>query len=271
MKTKVLSIGAGILVTALQLAAQPVYFLMEGIQGSPGPDGVPDSFLLPLTDPEQIAHAREIVEHGLEAERVLSQLVVQGGADGINRDYRDPTLRPWSWHVVECRGFADVIIDIPGWFMWPEQLEIAISMRDPAEQLQWHSTNSTVHIPVRELGPEPLMVSAVASADHLDLHWSAPGTNYVYTVETAEGAGATNWTSWPGTDWPKRTHQWSIPGPADEKRIFRVRAEREANSTQPTVANTVATSSPGRCHSKPSGQNEKAPPSDRAVRRKPTR
>jgi len=34
----------------------------------------------------------------------------------INRDYKDPYLTPWSWHVSDFEGFADLAIEVcDGW------------------------------------------------------------------------------------------------------------------------------------------------------------
>ena len=84
-----------------------------------------DSYVLPLTDPADIAEARRYVAAatrpdpspgppGIRGPIVLAKIA--RGADGINGDYVEPDSRPWSWHVTEFEGFTDFTIElIDGW------------------------------------------------------------------------------------------------------------------------------------------------------------
>ncbi|MFQ5515205.1 MAG: hypothetical protein ACE5FG_12340 [Myxococcota bacterium] len=76
-----------------------------------------DSYVLPLSDPNDIARARELIELGPGP--VLGGIVVAktaAGADGINRDHLAPGAPAWSWHVTEFLEFAEVAIELcDGW------------------------------------------------------------------------------------------------------------------------------------------------------------
>jgi hypothetical protein len=73
-----------------------------------------DSYLLPLADPEDIAHARALIAdpRGAGAPIVVAR-IARGSSDGItdNRDLLRGGQR-WSWHVSEFLGFADATIEI---------------------------------------------------------------------------------------------------------------------------------------------------------------
>lgn len=94
-------------------APQPVYFLVAEIMPNHG-----DSFLLPLTDPADIARARELAAspHPQPPTIVVAQIAA-GSSDGqlVNRDLLQGG-KPWSWHVSRFVGFADMTIEIlDGW------------------------------------------------------------------------------------------------------------------------------------------------------------
>ena len=84
-----------------------------------------DSYVLPLSDPADIAEARRYVEAatrpdpsseppGIPGPIVLAKIAQ--GPDGINGDYVEPDTHPWSWHVTEFEGFTDFTIElIDGW------------------------------------------------------------------------------------------------------------------------------------------------------------
>jgi hypothetical protein len=75
-----------------------------------------DSYVLPLSDPRDIAHARDLIQQGPSAGAPIAVAHIAARADGINRDYLAPTPREWSWHVTEFLGFADAAIEIcDGW------------------------------------------------------------------------------------------------------------------------------------------------------------
>src|SRR2546422_11724599 len=86
------------------------YFLVAEF---PGRTSRNDSYVVPLTNSQHIAHARDLIARGPNA--AGSALVVARiarGADGINRDLRSPGVRTWLWHVTNFEGFADVTAEI---------------------------------------------------------------------------------------------------------------------------------------------------------------
>src|SRR5947207_540847 len=64
-----------------------------------------DAYVLPLTEPDDIEHARDLIARGPDA--AGASIVFAGiapGADGINRNPLAPGLPQWSWHVTDFRG-----------------------------------------------------------------------------------------------------------------------------------------------------------------------
>src|SRR2546425_12322675 len=94
-------------------AAELVYFL---VAEPPGRGVRNDSYVLPLSNQEDIDHARYLVSLGasvfLGSHAALVLANVGPGKDGTNRNYLDPRLPEWSWHVVEFLGFGDRTIEI---------------------------------------------------------------------------------------------------------------------------------------------------------------
>lgn len=85
--------------TILFLVAQPERF-----------DG--DSYVLPLRDPDAIAHARALVASGPQGLAAIAVARIDAGADGINRDHRADGKPLWSWHVTEFVEFADFTVEL---------------------------------------------------------------------------------------------------------------------------------------------------------------
>lgn len=81
-----------------------------------------DSYILPLSDPEDIAEAREIIARGGTGLGTIVVAKIVAGSDGINRDVLAPGEPLWSWHVTEFGLFADGVIEIlegwPGGWRW---------------------------------------------------------------------------------------------------------------------------------------------------------
>jgi hypothetical protein len=75
-----------------------------------------DSYMLPLSDPDDIAHARQLITKGPGIGAPLVVAKIAKGANGINRSPLAAGAPPWSWHVTEFEGFADSTIEIlDGW------------------------------------------------------------------------------------------------------------------------------------------------------------
>jgi hypothetical protein len=183
------------------------------------------SAVIPLTRPEHIAHARDLILRGPTVNGEPNQPIVgarvRAGKDGINRNYSDPRLPEWSWHVYEVYGFADAIGGPSG--ASPKLLEEMISQNPDAwnERRPVSFTSVTV---VRELGPHPLFVSAFWDTGKLQFYWTPLGTNFAScTLETTDSLGHPDWRPVPG-QWPAQTNHCSLRAPAGANQFFRVRA-----------------------------------------------
>lgn len=81
------------------------------------------SYVLPLTEADDIEHARAVIEDPAAAGALIVVARIEAGT-GVG-DYRncDPVNDglPWSWHVAEFLGFADNTIEIlDGWAQFVE-------------------------------------------------------------------------------------------------------------------------------------------------------
>jgi hypothetical protein len=104
---------AAVLVSATTTSAAPVYFLVSEF-----PDQIEhgDSFVLPLEDADDIAHARDLVARGRAAGSYLIGADIVAGADNINRDILAEGKPAWSWHISKFDQFADASIELTdGW------------------------------------------------------------------------------------------------------------------------------------------------------------
>jgi len=108
---------AGLLVVSAA-DAETVYFLVAETSPAHG-----DSYVLPLSDPADIQHARDLIRLGPAlAGAPIAVARIAAGSDGINRDHLSPGLPEWSWHVTQLDGFADFTIEIlDGWPGFVEQ------------------------------------------------------------------------------------------------------------------------------------------------------
>jgi len=71
--------------------------------------GLSESYVLPLSDPDDITVARALAGGG--GFRIVSAFVT-AGADGINRDMLAPGTPEWSWHVSQFNGFVETAIEL---------------------------------------------------------------------------------------------------------------------------------------------------------------
>jgi hypothetical protein len=110
-----------------------------------------DSYILPLTDPADIAHARALIS---SPPGTLSSIVVANiaeGSDGVNRDWLASGKPAWSWHVTEFQGFADFTVEVlDGWPTFVEQ-DIPGWIANTGGQIGFWSYTVVAELPV----PEP--------------------------------------------------------------------------------------------------------------------
>jgi hypothetical protein len=98
--------------------AESIRFLV----GEIGEPNHHDAYVLPLSDPAAIAHARELISAGPGAGAPIVVARIAKGANGVNRNSLAPGSPPWSWHVTEFESFVDNTIEIlDGWPTYVEQ------------------------------------------------------------------------------------------------------------------------------------------------------
>ncbi|MCL4548251.1 MAG: hypothetical protein M1495_06755 [Bacteroidetes bacterium] len=70
-----------------------------------------DSYILPLTKPEDIKHAREIIGGtGTTSNKIVVAKIAKGNGAYVNKDLIGG--KTWSWYVSDFIGFADNTIEI---------------------------------------------------------------------------------------------------------------------------------------------------------------
>ena len=92
-----------------QASGETVYFLVSEIDPQ---CSACDSYVLPVSDPAAIDHARDLVANGPGAGGTIALANATVGGDGINRNVFEEGEPPWSWHVTSLVGFADVTIEL---------------------------------------------------------------------------------------------------------------------------------------------------------------
>jgi hypothetical protein len=205
-----------------QADAQLVYFLVGPLY--PGVET--DSYVLPVSRPKDIAHARDLIIRGPvvngEPNQSIAMAMIAAGKDGINRDFLAPDRHEWSWHVVEFLAFSD--LTFPEWSGSPTSVELDVAgfIRNSEGRIGF-----AAYTVVRELGPSPFYLSVIPGGGGLDFYWSAPGTNsnYTYTLESKDSLSSTNWTPVANGPWPVKTNHWSLTQTNAAARFYRVKAE----------------------------------------------
>ena len=110
---------AGMFGAASPTGAAPIEFL---VAEPPGHEIHGDSYVLVLSDPADIAHARDLIAKGASAGAAIAVVKIAAGADGRNRDVRAAGEPLWSWHQTGFAGFGDFAIELcDGWPGYVEQ------------------------------------------------------------------------------------------------------------------------------------------------------
>jgi hypothetical protein len=204
------------------MAGETIYFL---VGDWPGRVVRNESFVLSLSKPEDIDYARYLISRihagfHLEGDRTIVVANVGAARDGINRNYLDPKFPQWSWQVAEFIAFAENVAE--GIIFSPTALE----------EMDWSSPSGSLTVGfegvyvIRELGPIPLYLSIIPEGQNLQFCWSAPGTNYFYSLEARDSLAGTNWFEIPGAAWPLKTNHWTLPQANALMRFYRIKAEQ---------------------------------------------
>ena len=189
-------------------------------------DQLHDSYVLPLSKQQDIDYARYLISRYplgfLEGDRTFVGAWIAAGSQGISRNYLDPKLTEWSWHVAEFIVFAEGVEEVLDGS--PTLLENRFDWAHFGTG-QWE-IGFVAYTVVRELGPVPLYLSIIPEEESLQFYWSGVGTNYVYTLEGKESLASTNWLALPGASWPLRTNHWTLPLTNAPAPLYRVKAEQ---------------------------------------------
>ena len=101
----------------LSTSASTIYFVVSTPTSFHG-----DSYILPLDEASDIAHARDLIENGPSIGGAIAVAHIAPGSDGRNRNVLAPGEPLWSWHVDQFTGFADFTAEIlDGWPSYVEQ------------------------------------------------------------------------------------------------------------------------------------------------------
>jgi hypothetical protein len=180
-----------VLVVGAVSQGETVYFLV-GEMGEPFHN---DSYVLPLSIPSDIIHARHLILHGPEIGGALVVAHIDhwdpNNGINLNRNYRLQGMPAWSWYVTEFDGFADFTMEILDG--WPTGVEYGIVCSIPGMIGFWHYTV------VAELGTdlEPWYCNLDVDGD-VDLgdfamfaeHWMEPGCGHRYWCGGADLDGS---------------------------------------------------------------------------------
>lgn len=105
-----LALGVSLALPAISARAGVVNFVVAERAGVPERG---DSFVLPLSKEQDIAHARDLIVRGPDvAGGSIVFAEISAGADGVNRDVLAPGEPLWNWHVSRFEGFGDFGIEL---------------------------------------------------------------------------------------------------------------------------------------------------------------
>lgn len=108
----ILTVAVVLVCLVNQLYGETVYFLVA----EPNRIFHGDSYVLPLTEPNDIAYARDLIKYGIAVDLPIVVAHIDCNSDCINRDYLAPAKPVWSWHVTQFDYFADATPEIyDGW------------------------------------------------------------------------------------------------------------------------------------------------------------
>lgn len=199
---------------ALPVQAETVWFEMAEIETERN-----QSFLVPLSDPEHIAHARALIANGGRPGEDLGGILIatiKPGGDGFNRDIRDPDQRLWRWHVSEVEGFGGFAIELcDGWPGWVEEYPEAFIANTGGTICFWSYTIKS------ELSAPP----AFAISEGMDGAWYNPDASgqglYIDSLQE-QGKLGFAWFTWtagaPGGSRSGEQIWWSGVGEVEGER-----------------------------------------------------
>jgi hypothetical protein len=143
--------------------AELVYFQAAEL---PGRQEHHDSFVVPISDPADISHARQLISKSPdEAGATILFADIVAGADGINRDWLATDQHLWNWHVTKVTGSGDFGIEsLDGWPSFVEQ-DVAGWIKNTNGRIGFW--NYTIVSELREFSgpmPQPIPASGILPA-----------------------------------------------------------------------------------------------------------
>jgi hypothetical protein len=123
-----------------------------------------DSFVLPLSDPADIADARTLINEGpFGSVGSIPIVEITAGSDGTNRDVLASGEPLWSWHVSDFSGFFDFAIELcDGWPGFIEQDPAAFLANTGGSFCPWTYT-VIEELPTPTATPTPIPAVEMAS------------------------------------------------------------------------------------------------------------
>jgi len=201
-----------------------VYFVFGFIPGPADGFRIPNAMVVPLTRPEDIAHARAIQAGTPGIYDTIPVMKIAAGADGINRNYLAVGAPQWSWHVTEFIKFGEGTLGST-FDTIPASVEYDVA--GFIEQNRATLAFSTYSLIV-ELAPAsfPLSASINRATNGVGLSWHSLGVDYVYTVEISDSLIAPNWAPAPGGSWPSAANSWVDPASSTTgSRFYRIKVQ----------------------------------------------
>ena len=140
-----------------------VYFQVAEL---PGRETHHDSFVVPLSDIQAIAHARDVITRGPEqAGATIIFADIAKGSDGINRNLLADDKPLWNWHVTKFNDFGDIGIELLDG--WPGFIESDVDgwIKNSNGQIGlWGYTVVSELHDVQEPAPQPIPLPAMLPA-----------------------------------------------------------------------------------------------------------
>jgi len=180
-----------------------------------------DSYVLPLNQTADIAHARGIIQGGPETNHPVVGVYISTGADGINCNYVAPDKPLWTWHVLNY-GVIFGSAGMPEADGTPTLVE--------TRRTNWIKPDGlggfafSCYTVVAEIDP-PMRAALTADTKGVTLRWPWLGDNYAYTVESCDSLESPDWAPASGGAWPTAALAWTDPtviGP----RFYRLKIHR---------------------------------------------
>ena len=177
----------------LQVLGETKYFLVTELANAVVHR---DSFVVGLTNPVLIAHARALITQGLAAGSPIVFADISVGGDGINRDLLKADAPAWSWHVTQVTGFGDLGIELlDGWPTFVEK-DVQGWIKNTGGHIGFWNYTVTAELPFR-----PRIDGLAMNQDHILLSLDKLTPPFPVAIETTTNLTVLDW----------RLHSTSVP------------------------------------------------------------